>query len=168
MTQETFIPVLHVKQNNDIELYKAKLKEDKVYLKNEKVAQFTNAGVFTVIDKTGKKKRRFKTLIYLDGKANCSEIKTKQEIIEAAKTEMDPLAEQNNPGVTVKVENQLERLIGNAYSIFEPLTDQDRKTIVKREVAKQLGRFKPIETWQFLLIMITLGVSIAINFIPGI
>lgn len=168
MTKETLIPVLHIKQNQDIELYNGRVKEDKVYLKNERVAQFTNSGVFTVVDKRGNVKKRFKAVIYLDGKANCSEIKSKKEIIDTAITEMNPDAEKNNPGITVKIEGQLQRLIGNAYSIFEPLTDQDRRTVVKREVAKQLGRFRPIETWQFVLIMVLLGVLIALQFIPGI
>lgn len=168
MTKDTLIPVLHVKQNQDIELYKGKIKEDKVYLQNERVAQFTNSGVFTVIDKRGKTRKRFKAVIYVDGKANCSEIKSKEEIIKTAVAEMNPDAEATSPGITEKITEQLQRLVGNAYSIFEPLTDQDRKTVVKREVAKQLGRFRPMETWQFVLILILLGVLIAIQFIPGL
>ena len=167
MTKETLIPVFHVKQNLDVELYKGKVKEDKVYLKEGKVVQFTNNGVFTVIDKRGKKAKRFKAVIYLDGKDHCSEVKSKQEIIETSIAEMDPSAIEN-PELILEVKDRLERLIGNAYSIFEPLTDQDRKTIVKREVAKQLGRFQPMTTWQFILLMILIGANIALNFVPGI
>lgn len=168
MTKETVIPVFHIKQNQDIELYAGRVKEDKVYLKDQRVAQFTNSGVFTVIDKRGKTKKRFKAVIYVDGKDHCSEIKSKKEIIETAIAETNPNELKKNPGLKEKIEGQLDRLIGNAYSVFEPLTDQDRKTVVKREVAKQLGHFKPIETWQFLIILIMLGIAIALNFIPGI
>lgn len=51
-------------------------------------------------------------------------------------------------------------------NFIEPLTNKDRKTIVKREIAKQLGKFRPIETWQFILIIIMLAAILALRFIP--
>ena len=132
MTKEALIPVLHVLHNQDIELYDAKIREDKLYLNNEHVAQFTNAGLFTVKDHRKKKTKKFKAVIYLDGKADCARIPETQE------------------------------------TVFEALTDKDRKAVVKREIAKQLGKFKPMETWQFIVIIIMLAAAIAINFIPGI
>lgn len=168
MTKETAIPVFHVKQNQDIEVYRGKIKEDKVYLEDGKVAQFTNSGVFTIVNKLNKRTRRFKAVVYTDGKAECAEIRPADEIIERAVSDMDPKNIEKNPELKDKITGRLERLLGNAYSIFEPLTDQDRKTVVKREVAKQLGKFKPLQTWQFVLIIVLLGASIAIQFIPGL
>jgi hypothetical protein len=168
MTKESQITVFHVKQNQDIDVYKGRVKEDKIYLKDSTVAQFTNSGVFTIVDRRTQKTRRYKCVIYLDGKKDCSEIREKEEIISKAITEMDPHELEKNPDLKEKITVQLQRLIGNAYSIFEPLTDQDRKTVVKREIAKQLGKFKPISNIQFAVLLIMLGIAIAIQFIPGI
>lgn len=134
MTKDVKIPVLHLHHNNDAELYYAKVKEDKTYLDNENVASFCGRSVINVTDRRGKHKKRFKTLLYLDGKTECV-------IIPDPETETD---------------------------LIEPLTNKDRRTVVKREIAKQLGKFRPMETWQFLIIMILLGSLIAMQFIPGI
>jgi len=128
MTREAEIPVLHVLHNQDIELYNAKVREDKIYLNNEHVAQFTNSGVFTIKDHRKKKSKKFKAILYLDGKATCEKIPDSEE------------------------------------SILEPLTDKDRKNVVKREIAKQLGKFKPMETWQFIVIIAMLAAAIIIPF----
>lgn len=134
MANEAKIPVFHVQHNQDIELYDAKVREDKLYLNNEKVAQFCNSGVFTVHDKRKKKTRRFKAVIYLDGKAEATKVKPIETIPDSAET------------------------------LLEPLTDKDRKNVVKREIAKQLGKFKPMETWQFIVILVMLGALIALQF----
>lgn len=126
------IPVLHIYHTQDAELYRANIREDKVYLHDEKVAQFSNRGVITVKDSRTRRKKRFKILIYLDGKADCAKLQTIPETQE---------------------------------TIFEALTDKDRKTVVKREIAKQLGKFKPLETWQFVVILGMLGAVIALEII---
>ena len=146
------MPVLHIYHNQDATLYKATIREDKVYLKGERVAQFTNKGVFTVKDETRRKKRKYKVLIYLDGKAETTKIKSDEQIEADLKK-----AELNNA--------HFQTLPETDESIFEPLTDKDRITVVKREIAKQLGKFKPMETWQFIVIIAMLGVLIAIQFI---
>lgn len=166
MARETKIPVFHIFHNQDVELYEAKVKEDKVYLDNERVAQFNNSGVFTIKDHTGKRLRKFKAVIYLDGKAQTSEIKSKKEIIDTAIADTNQEVLEKNPALKNKIIEKLQRIIDTAESIFEPITDKDRKTIVKREVAKQLGKFKPIETWQFVLIIVLLSALIALRFIP--
>lgn len=144
MAKTPKIPVLHIFHNNDAHLYYAKVREDKVYLKGEKVAQFTNRGVFTVKDYTQRRKRKFKALIYLDGKAKSCKIGGEK-------------AEQLAKEFLILPETE--------ETIFEPLTDRDRKIVVKREIAKQLGKFKPMETWQFILIITLLAALIAIQFI---
>ena len=130
------IPVLHIYHTQDAELYRANIREDKVYLHDEKVAQFSNRGVITVKDSRTRSKKRFKVLLYLDGKADCAQI----------------------PG-------ELQTIPDSKETIFEPLTDKDRKTVVKREIAKQLGKFKPLETWQFVVILGMLGALIAFQII---
>lgn len=136
MAKQPQIPVLHVYHNQDAELYYATIREDKVYLHDEKVAQFSNKGVFTVKDLLRRKKRKFKVLLYLDGKADCA----------------------STPG-------ELQSIPETKESVFEPLTDKDRRTVVKREIAKQLGKFKPVETWQVLIIIGLLGAVLAIQLI---
>ena len=144
------MPVLHIYHNQDAILYKATIREDKVYLKGERVAQFSNKGVFTVKDETHRKKRKYKVLIYLDGKAETAKIgKEKEKAVKEA---------EKNPDI-------LQTLPETKETIFEPLTDKDRITVVKREIAKQLGKFKPMETWQFIVIIAMLGALIAIQFI---
>ena len=146
------IPVLHIYHSQDAELYRAKIREDKVYLKDEKVAQFSNRGVFTIKDLRGHKKKKFKALIYLDGKVDCAKIKTTTD--EEKKKALEE-AEKNPKQLQVIPETQ--------ETIFEALTDKDRKTVVKREIAKQLGKFKPLETWQFLIIIGLLGALLGLQ-----
>jgi hypothetical protein len=142
--------VLHIYHNQDADLYPAVMREDKIYLMNEKVAQFINRGVFT-IRVHGKLPKKFKALIYLDGKAECAKL-TATEYEEFTKTEAQ------------KTE-QFQVLPETKETIFEPLTDNDRITVVKREIAKQLGKFKPIETWQFILLIALIIGGYVINFI---
>lgn len=136
MAKEPEIPVLHVFHNNDIELYYAKVREDKVYLNNKKIAQFSNQGVFTIKDRRGKVTKKFKAVIALDGKMSTAE----QDV------------------------GELETIPKSA-AIFEALTDNDRKEIVKRELAKQRAQQKAIETWQFIVILAMLGALIAMQFL---
>ena len=143
---EVRVPVFHVHHNQDIELYYAKVREDKVYLKNAKVAQFTNSGVFTVKDERRKKKGKFKALLYLDGKATATEIKSEEDYKkQQEKNAKDP--------------SKLQTIPDSQESLLEPLTDNDRKQVVKREVAKQLAKSKVMQTWQFV-VLIGLGACV--------
>lgn len=146
------IPVLHIYHNQDASLYKASVREDKVYLKNERVAQFTNKGVFTVKDETQRKKRKIKMLIYLDGKAETAKILDS----ETSAAKLKKAQEETKEFQTIPETKE---------TLFEPLTDKDRITVVKREIAKQLGKFKPMETWQFIVIIALLGALLALQFI---
>ena len=150
MAKTVKIPVLHIYHSQDAELYKAAVREDKVFLKNEKVAQFTNRGVFTIKDKRGRITKKFKALIYLDGKATCAS--TPEEAKKAL--------EENT-----KNPDRLQTIPTTAETIFEPLTDKDRITVVKREIAKQLGKIKPMETWQFVAILGLIGAVLALELI---
>jgi hypothetical protein len=144
------IPVLHIYHNQDATLYKATIREDKVYLRGEHIAKFTNKGVFTVKDETKRKKTKYKVLIYLDGKAETAKIpKDKEAILKEA---------EENP-------ETLQTIPETGESVFEPLTDNDRITVVKRQITKSLGKLKPMETWQFIVIIALLGALLALQFL---
>lgn len=132
------IPVLHIYHNQDGDLYRATIRENKVYLMNEKIAQFQNKGVFT-IRVHGKLPKKFKALLYLDGKAECAKL---------TPTQYEGFTEKN-----AEATEQFQTIPNTQETVFEPLTDKDRITVVKREIAKQLGKFKPMETWQFIALM---------------
>ena len=160
------ISILHIYHSQDAELYHAKIREDKVYCKGDKVPQFTNKGVFTVKDTRSRKKKKYKLLIYLDGKSITAKITNGKQLKKDLKAENKAEAQ----AVGLKLEDvlnltELETIPDNLEMLFEPLTFKDRVTIVKREVAKQLGKIKPLETWQFILIIVLLGASIALQFI---
>ena len=146
------IPVLHIYHNQDGKAYNSNVREDKVYLQGEKVAQFSNRGVFTIKGLKLAKRSKLKCLIYLDGKAKTVKITSEEE-----KKKLIELAEANP--------DELQVIPETMEMLFEPLTDKDRVTVVKREIAKQLGKFKPMETWQFIVIIALLGASIALHFI---
>lgn len=57
-----------------------------------------------------------------------------------------------------------EKLKNPKDDLFEPLTDRERKQIVKREVAKTLGKFKPMSTAMFAILFILLMLNIVLNF----
>jgi hypothetical protein len=142
MAKAPRIPVLHIFHNQDAELYLATVREDKVYLKNEKVAQFINRGVFTVQCQK-KMPKRFKALIYLDGKAETAHL-SNEEYQKFTETVGEKIETSTQDFQTIPLTEE---------KIFEPLTDKDRQTVVKREIAKQLGKFRPMETWQFFVII---------------
>lgn len=146
------IPVLHVYHSQDADLYCAKVREDKVYLRNKTVAKFINRAVITVSVRK-KLPKKFKLLLYLDGKSECAKLSKESDYSEFAEDK------------TATVTSEFQTLPETSEKLFEPLTDEDRKTVVKREIAKQLGKFKPMETWQFILIIALLAASIAIQFI---
>lgn len=54
--------------------------------------------------------------------------------------------------------------------LFEPLTNEERKDIVKREIAKTLRKFGPISNWMFavLLILLIVNVILAIMNLQGV
>lgn len=163
--KEVFIPVLHVFHNQDVKLYRAKVREDKVYLLGEKIAEFDNKSIFNMTRNKVGKPKRFKFLIYLDGKANTCQIQTGAEMAKKLIQENAIIEkEMNIPiGSSLNLE-KLQELPPNVERIFEPLTFKDRITIVKREVAKQLGKFKPMETWQFIVLIALIAVDLALNF----
>ena len=142
------IPVLHFYHNQDGVAYPATIREDKAYMRGEKIAQFTNHGIFTIKGLKLSKRGKIKCLLYLDGKSETAHLKVDKKI-----------------SGKEKVNSTLQTIPDTQETIFEPLTDLDRKTVVKREIAKQLGKFKAMETWQFIVIIALLGVSIALRFI---
>lgn len=159
------IPVLHLFHNQDGELYRANVREDKVYMKDEKIAEFSSKAVFTISDKLGRKTRKFKCIIYLDGKANACQIQTGKDMKDKLlKENAVAAAEQGITEPTINT-TKLQEIPDNIETIFEPLTFKDRITVVKREIAKQLGKFKPMETWQFIVIIAMLSAAIALQFI---
>lgn len=165
MAKTPVIPVLHLYHNQDASLYRATVREDKVYMRDEKIAEFSHSAVFTITDELGRKKRKFKAVIYLDGKANACQIQTGKDMKDKIKAENEALAKEQ--GITESTINiaKLQQIPDNIETIFEPLTFKDRITIVKREIAKQLGKFKPMETWQFVVIIAMLGAAIAVSII---
>jgi hypothetical protein len=146
MPKNPQIPVLHIYHSQDAELYKATIREDKVYLKGDQVSQFNNKGVFTIKDVRGRSKKKFKLLIVVDGKVKACQIRTQNEIKANVLAETTP---ENRP----LIETKLQTLFDTMESIFEPLTDHDRRTVVKREIAKQLGKLKAMEMWQFMVLI---------------
>lgn len=154
------IPVLHIYHSQDAELYSATIREDKVYLKHDKVAQFSNKGVFTIKDRRGRKAKKFKAVIYLDGKACCASVPQKEAEWAQEHGKLTDAQEANS-----KNPHKLQVIPDTEEMIFEPLTDMDRKTVVKREIAKQLGKFKPLETWQFAVIIGLIGAVLALEVI---
>lgn len=152
------IPVLHIYHSTDAELYRATIREDKVYLKGEQVTQFNNNGVFSVKDRLSRNPRKFKMLIVIDGKATACQIRSKEDITKNVLAQTEPENKE-------KVQATLQTLIGTAESIFEPLTDHDRRTVVKREIAKQLGKIKPMEMWQFGVLIALVGAVLAFELI---
>lgn len=163
--KEVFIPVLHVFHNQDVKFYKAKIREDKVYLEGDKIAEFSSKGVFTLTKNKLGKPKKTKMLIYLDGKSNTSQIQTGKEMKQHLIDSNAPIElEMKLPiGSTLNLD-KLQTIPDNIETIFEPLTFKDRITIVKREVAKQLGKFKPMETWQFIVLIALIAVDLALNF----
>jgi hypothetical protein len=158
MPKTPLIPVLHIYHSQDAELYKATIREDKVYLKGEQISQFNNKGVFTIKDVRGRSKKRFKLLIVIDGKVKACQIRTQNEI------KANVLAE-TTPENRILTEIKLQTLPDTMESIFEPLTDHDRRTVVKREIAKQLGKLKAMETWQFIVLIALVGAVLAFELI---
>lgn len=159
------INVLHIYHSQDAELYKATIREDKVYCKGDKVPQFTNRGVFTVKDTRGRKNKKYKMLIYLDGKAKTAKPTNGEQMKKDMIAENKAEAEQIGKNISDVLPSDLVTIPDNAELLFEPLTFKDRVTVVKREIAKQLGKFKPMETWQFVVIIVLLAASIALHFI---
>lgn len=156
MVKNPKIPVLHILHSQSARLYNAVVREDKVYMRNNQLAQFSDKAVFTVVDETQRKKRKLNMVIVLDGKATASEIRTPREMKEKILSETKP--------ERIEVVNaMLETLKGTTESIFEPLTDHDRRTVVKREIAKQLGKIKPMETWQFLVLIGLVSAALAVG-----
>ncbi len=164
-TSDRQIPVLHIFHNQDAVIYKAKIREDKAYMHGEKIAEFSSKAVFTIINTLGKPKK-FKCIIYLDGKSNACQImkgiNMKKKILE----DLLPIEKEMllAPTSTINIE-KLQEIPDQVETLFEPLTFKDRITIVKREIAKQLGHFKPMETWQFIVIIAMLGTILAVQFI---
>lgn len=163
MTKDQQIPVLHIYHNQDAEIYRATIREDKAYMKGEKCAEFSSKGIFTVKDNLHKKK--FKMIIYLDGKANTCQQQNGKEMKKKIVAENKEVAAMENIDKDTINQEKLQEIPDNLETIFEPLTFKDRITVVKREIAKQLGKFKPMETWQFG-VLIAIGIaSIVIGFI---
>ena len=48
----------------------------------------------------------------------------------------------------------VEKLKAPKDDLFEPLSNAERKEIVKREIAKALGKFKPISGMAFILLLL--------------
>ena len=163
-TKVVKIPVLDFKHTQDVNLYLAETREDKAYLENSQVAQFENRAVFTVNNRIGKLPKKFKVILHLDGKADCCVQRVSQEFKEKIKAENEAAAaEVGRPLSHVLKIAQLEVLPDNLETLFEPLTFKDRVTVVKREIAKQLGKFKPMETWQFIVIIALVAAGIAVS-----
>ena len=159
------IPVMHLYHNLDGEIYRCNVREDKVYLKNGKVAQFNNRSLFTVTDRLGRRPRKIKIILYYEGKATACYPQSWQEIKNKfGSLEYMNMLDEQVKNKTINLE-PLQTLPPNCETLFEPLTDNDRITVVKREIAKQLGKFKPMETWQFGVLMAIGIASIVLNFI---
>lgn len=172
MTKTPELPVLHIYHNNEAYLYPAKVREDKMYCRGQKVPQFDNSAVLTVKDLRGRVPRKFKMAIYLDGKAKVAKRQDGKTMKVGVKlqnqAEIDWINEQLKTDYKIDdvlMVDKLETIPDSVETLYEPLTFHDRVTVVKREIAKQLGKFKPMETWQFIVIMALLGANLALQFI---
>lgn len=72
--------------------------------------------------------------------------------------------------IQVYGKERAEKLKTKEADLFEPLTNEERKDIVKREIAKTLRKFGPISNWMFaiLLILLIANVILAIMNLQGV
>jgi len=51
----------------------------------------------------------------------------------------------------------------SSQDLIEPLTDEDRKKIVKKEIAKTLGTYQMMKPWMFVILAVLLGISVILE-----
>lgn len=180
MTKAVQTPALHIFHNGDADLYNARVRENNIYFDNGKIAKFNNSSVLTVHDfihKKGvirKRTTRFKAVIYLDGKGECADIMTAEEIAQAwiqyCAGQMDLGTEKqknlkNAWKNNVEKPGDLQKIPDSKETLIEPLTDQDREVAVKRMILKALAAAAGMKTWMFLVIIALEAAGIVISFL---
>jgi hypothetical protein len=122
------IKVFHVKNTKNIDIIQAEAKVDSIKIEADKEPKFTPEDIFNVKETS---------TVPLLGKFINSRRKRKQCVI--------------------YVDGKLScEKLSKANELFEPITDDDRKNIVKREIAKTLGKFQMMKPVMFIVLMILL------------
>lgn len=160
------IPVMHIYPTQDAIIYKTRIKDGIAKIDDNKIAKVGSKNIFTIYDKTGTKKRKFKCIIYLDGKVEACSVQNGLDM-KTKMIEQDKLIRQelNLPLEGSLTLAELEDIPSDKRAVFEPLTLRDTAIMVKREIVKQMSRAKAMETWQFGILAVLVVAGIVLNFV---
>lgn len=128
------VQVLHVKHNKNIDVFDCDTEGDRLKIK-DRDPQFTSECIFNIKQTSS---------LPLIGRIINRHRKRKQAIIFL---DGKPFCEK----------------LRSSQDLIEPLTDEDRKRIVKKEIAKTLGTYQMMKPWMFVILALLLGVSVILE-----
>lgn len=159
------VPVMHVYPTNDIVIYKTEIKDNIAKISKTQIAKVGSENVFSIVDKTGRKTRRYKAVIHLDGKISTCQQQTREQMLNKILKEDTQVRKELGLSDSTLDLMELEKLPKEVNTLFEPLTLNDRAVMVKREIVKQMSRAKAMETWQFGILALLIVAGIVLNFV---
>ena len=122
------VQVLHVKHNKNIDVFDCDTEGDRLKIK-DRDPQFTSECIFNIKQTSN---------LPLIGRIINRHRKRKQAIIFL---DGKPFCEK----------------LKSSQELIEPLTDEDRKRIVKKEIAKTLGTYQAMKPWMFVILAVLLA-----------
>jgi len=125
------VQVLHVKHNKNIDVFDCDTEGDRLKIK-DRDPQFTSECIFNVKQTSS---------LPLLGRIINRHRKRKQAVIFL---DGKPFCEK----------------LRSSQELIEPLTDEDRKRIVKKEIAKTLGTYQMMKPWMFVILAILLAIML--------
>jgi len=125
------VQVLHVKHNKNIDVFDCDTEGDRLKIK-DRDPQFTSECIFNVKQTSS---------LPLIGRIINRHRKRKQAVIFL---DGKPFCEK----------------LRSSQDLIEPLTDEDRKRIVKKEIAKTLGTYQMMKPWMFVILAILLAIML--------
>lgn len=128
------VQVLHVKHNKNIDVFDCDTKGDRLKIK-DRDPQFTSECIFNVKQTSS---------LPLIGRIINRHRKRKQAVIFL---DGKPFCEK----------------LKSSQDLIEPLTDEDRKRIVKKEIAKTLGTYQMMKPWMFVILAVLLAISVILE-----
>lgn len=123
------VQVLHVKHNKNIDIFDCDTEADRLKIKGHD-PQFTSECIFNVKQTSS---------LPLLGRIINRHRRRKQAIIYL---DGKPFCEK----------------LRSSQDLIEPLTDEDRKRIVKKEIAKTLGTYQMMKPWMFVILAVLLAI----------
>lgn len=128
------VQVLHVKHNKNIDIFDCDTDADRLKIKGRD-PQFTSECIFNIKQTSS---------LPLIGRMINRHRKRKQAIIYL---DGKPFCEK----------------LKSSQDLIEPLTDDDRKKIVKKEIAKTLGTYQMMKPWMFVILAVLVGISVILE-----